>query len=93
MTLGDSGPELRFHRQIPDTETKPYPQNAAVPRRFERHSYISRWRSDWLAGAEGFEPPHSGVLSLRINVPCDSRGRCRHILERLALSFELKPAR
>ena len=26
--------------------------------RFEPHSHVSRWRPDWLAGAEGFEPSH-----------------------------------
>src|SRR5262249_53317141 len=35
MALGDTGPELRFCRQIPHAETKPYPRNAALPRRFE----------------------------------------------------------
>jgi hypothetical protein len=33
-------PERRFPRQIPHTETKPHRRNAAVPRRFERHSHV-----------------------------------------------------
>jgi hypothetical protein len=39
--LGDRGPERRFHRQIPDTETKPYPRNVAVPHGFERRSFVT----------------------------------------------------
>jgi ribosomal protein S19E (S16A) len=40
MAFGDRGPEWRFHRKIPHTETWPYLRNAAVPRRFERRSHV-----------------------------------------------------
>jgi hypothetical protein len=53
--LGDKGPEDCFRRQKPHAETKLHLRNAAVRRPFERSSHVSRWRPDWLAGAEGFE--------------------------------------
>ena len=40
--------EPRFPRQIPHTETKPHPRNAAVLRRFERHSPVRRRREIFL---------------------------------------------
>src|SRR5205807_2654266 len=62
VALGDRRPERRFHRQIPHTETTPYPRNAAVPRHFERHSHVRRWRPDWLAGVAGLELRNSETL-------------------------------
>jgi hypothetical protein len=43
---------MALHRPILRTETKPYPGNAAVPRRFERGSHISWW-GPGLAGWGG----------------------------------------
>ena len=57
---GDRRQEWRIHCQIPHTETKPYLRNAAVPRRFERHSLIDAQRPNSLAGAAGFESLHQG---------------------------------
>src|SRR5215831_964163 len=37
------------------TETTSYPRNAAVPRRSECRSHLTRWRPDWLAGHIRFE--------------------------------------
>ena len=42
--LGDRRQEWRFHCQVPHTETKPHLRNAAVPRRFKRHSFIEAKR-------------------------------------------------
>ncbi len=56
--LGDRKPKRRFRRQFPHTETRPYLQNAAGARGFERSFNVRRWRPDWLAGAPGFEPLH-----------------------------------
>jgi hypothetical protein len=67
MALGDRGTGRRLRREIPHTETKPYLRNAALPSRFDRHLYVSRWRPDWLAGAGGFERLH-----LRIRIGEDS---------------------
>jgi len=39
VALGDRTPQQRFHRQIPHTETKPYPRNAAVPRRSDNQTF------------------------------------------------------
>ena len=41
MAPGDKSRNHTSVAQIPHTETKPYLQNAAVPRRFERSSRIS----------------------------------------------------
>ena len=32
-----------------------------APRHFERHSHVTQWRPDWLAGAGGFAPAHLGL--------------------------------
>ena len=50
----------RSSPKILHTETKPYLRNAAVPRRFERHSLIDAQRPNSLAGAAGFESLHQG---------------------------------
>ena len=50
MAPGDKSRNHTSVAQIPHTETKPYLQNVAVPRGFERHSHVSRWRPDCLAG-------------------------------------------
>jgi hypothetical protein len=60
--LGDQALECLFSSQIPDTETKRDPQNSVVPRGFEGSSHVGRWRPDWLAGATGFELPHSASV-------------------------------
>jgi hypothetical protein len=45
--LGDREPKLRLHRQILDTETKPYPGNAATSTpRFTRRFTVFH-RSSW----------------------------------------------
>jgi hypothetical protein len=49
MAPGDKSRNHTSVAQIPHTETKPYLQNVAVPRGFERHSHVSWWRPDWLA--------------------------------------------
>jgi hypothetical protein len=64
--LGDQGPEWHFCSPIPHTETARYLRNAAVPRRFEGPSHVAQWRPDWLAGAAGFEPPHSASCRNRV---------------------------
>ena len=61
MAPGDKSRNHTSVAQIPHTETKPYLQNVAVPRGFERHSHVSWWRPDWLAGAGGLEPPNGGI--------------------------------
>jgi len=62
--VGDRGTESRFRGQIPHTETKPYPQNAAVPRGFERGSHVSLERRDWLAGRRIRTPEYRRKISL-----------------------------
>ena len=51
---GDRRQEWRFHCEISHTETSSYLRNLAVPRGFERPSYVTRWRrTGWLR--RGFE--------------------------------------
>jgi hypothetical protein len=42
----------------PPRRQRPYVRNAAVPRRFERHSLIDARRPNSLPGPAGFEPVH-----------------------------------
>jgi len=50
MAPGDKRRNHSSVAQIPHTKTKLFLRNAAVPGGFERHSHVSRWRPDWLAG-------------------------------------------
>ena len=84
--IGDRRQEWRFHWQIPLTETKPHPRNAAVPRRFERHSLIDAQRPDSLAGAAGFELAHQKIVGLPLS--CDARSGSREGHKFLMQRFE-----
>jgi hypothetical protein len=73
MAAGDKRRKHTPVAQILYTETEPHRRNAAVSRRFERHSHVSWWRPDWLAGAGGLEPPNGGIKIHLISLVLEGR--------------------
>jgi Poly-beta-hydroxybutyrate polymerase (PhaC) N-terminus len=58
IALRDRAPESNFRGEFSDTETKLDEGNTAISRHFERGPLYYALETDWLAGAEGFEPLH-----------------------------------